>query len=121
MNQDVITEISYPMYKQHVLTAIKKKVVDQLKREKLTKTKLRWINPGKTQQYIEKCSLQEASEIIRLRLHMTKILANYGGGTCRKCLSHEETTEHVVQCATNGLEETDEEMLEQIWWFKKKF
>ena len=67
---------------------------------------------------------------MKLRLHMVKAQANYGGGTCRKCNGMEETTEHVLECMLDGRLETSEQMLngrletwkemvEDISWLKK--
>ena len=56
---------------------------------------------------------------MKLRLHMVKAQANYGGGTCRKCNVMEETTEHVMECMTDRNFETVEETMEDIRWLKK--
>ena len=91
----------------------------QLKEEKETKTKMRWTNPGRRQNYITSCSVRDATDIMKLRLHMVTVRANYGGGTCRKCNMVEETTEHVVQCMTNGSDEAVEERIEDVGWLKR--
>ena len=89
-------------------------------KEKRTKTKLRWIKPGTTQNYVKKqCMITEASSIMKIRLHMVNAKANYGGGICRKCETKEETTEHVLKCQTNGVLEFDEEMTEDVNWLRK--
>ena len=127
---DWVQRISYKQYKDMVKKGIEAKVVTQLNEEKTTKTKLRWINPGKRQSYVTSCSIRDATRIMKLRLHMVKAQANYGGGTCRKCNGMEETTEHVFECMLDGRLETSEQMLngrletwkemvEDISWLKK--
>ena len=54
---DWVQRISYKQYKDMVKKGIEAKVVTQLNDEKTTKTKLRWINPGKRQSYVTSCSI----------------------------------------------------------------
>ena len=84
-----------------------------------TKTKLRWITPGKLQQYLKECSVREASQMMKVRLHMVNIKGNYGGGTCRKCGVEEETTEHVLLCLTDGKMHAAEEWTSDVGWLRK--
>ena len=114
-----VMAISYDRYKVHVKTQIQKKIHHDLWLQKANKTKLRWISPGKRQKYIEQCTIAEASAFLRIRLHMVKVLGNYGGGKCRTCGMVEESTEHVVQCRTGGIEKCEEGRMEDINWLRK--
>ena len=114
-----VVAISYEKYKAHVKTQIQNKIHQDLWHKKTIKTKLRWINPGKRQQYIEECTIAEASAFLRIRLHMVKVLGNYGGGKCRRCGVEEESTEHVVECLTGGSDKYEEGRTEDINWLRK--
>ena len=114
-----VVAISYEKYKAHVKTQIQNKIHQDLWHKKTIKTKLRWINPGKRQQYIEECTIAEASAFLRIRLHMVKVLGNYGGGKCRRCGVEEESTEHVVECLTGGSDKCEEGRMEDIKWLRK--
>ena len=98
---------------------IQAKIHQDLRMEKESKTKLRWINPGKRQQYAEECTIAEVSSFLKIRLHMMKLMANYGGGQCRRCGLEAESTEHVLECQTNGMEKYKEERSEDILWLRK--
>ena len=119
IDQDHIMEVSYYQYKCHVKEKIRKKIVRKLSEEKKNKTKLRWISPGKVQEYTKQCSIREASSIMKVRLHMARVKANYGGGFCRKCEMVEETTEHVLQCETDGEIQFESELVEDVGWLRR--
>ena len=91
----------------------------QLENEKQSKTKMRTITPGKRQSYLEECTIEEASIIMRIRLHMVYAKANYGGGRCRKCGMEEETTEHILGCYSGEEMTHDEVKMEDIGWLKR--
>ena len=114
-----VMEISYQQYKKHVKDKIRMKINKELEEGKRSKTKLRWIRPGVDQEYLKKSSIQEAAEIMKFRLHMTKAKGNYGGGICRKCGEREETTEHVLVCHTDGNVELDSGKMEDVGWLRK--
>ena len=114
-----VNEQSYEQFKNHVKQKIYEKIKKELEQAKGSKTKLRFINPGKRQEYINQCSIKEASSIMKIRLHMVNAKANYGGGLCRKCELEQETTEHVVECYSNGEFKFDHEKMEDINWLRK--
>ena len=114
-----VKDLSYDQFKNHVKQKIYEKIKKELELAKGTKTKLRLINPGKRQEYINQCSIKEASSIMKIRLHMVNAKANYGGGLCRKCELEQETTEHVVECYSNGEFKFDHEKMEDINWLRK--
>ena len=114
-----VTELSYNQYKCHVKLKIREQREKNLGTAKAKKTKLRHINPGRRQEYFDFCSLGEASAILKIRLHMVRINANYGGGICRKCEQEQETTEHVLECASEGRYKFDEGKMEDVPWLRK--
>ena len=118
-NKELMTKVSYSEYKQYVKQKIRAKVDQELKDAQKVKTKLRWIKPGKVQNYLQECSIVEATRIMKLRLHMGAVRANYGGGLCRKCGVVEETTEHALACLSDGLFQYSYELTEDIGWLRK--
>ena len=115
---ETVREMSYRQYKCLVKNGIVNRVKKDLVVEKDTKRKLRWINPGKRQDYLNDCSIQEASLIMKIRLHMISAMGNYGGGKCRRCQVEEETTEHILECQTNGTMKFDETKMEDVSWLR---
>ena len=119
IDQEFICTQSYHQFKSYVKKRIRRKIDEQLEKGKRSKTKLRTITPGKKQEYLENCTIQESCGIMKVRLHMVHALANYGGGMCRRCNSEEETTEHILNCHTDGVMEHDDEKMENVQWLKK--
>ena len=82
----------------------KKKIEEIIREETLNKTKLRLIKNDKygRKEYLDTYSIKEVTKIMRFRLNMTKIKANYKGKyndlTCDGCKEEVETTEHIVNC-----------------------
>ena len=118
MEINEIMKLSYEQYKGIVKKEIIRKVKADLEQEKKKGKKLKWINPGKRQEYLESCGIGEASGIMKVRLNMVNALGNYGGGKCRRCQIEEETTEHILECQTNGTTIFDEEKLENVQWLR---
>ena len=114
-----VMEKSHEQYKEHVKEKIRVKINKELEEGKKNKTKLRWIRPGKSQDYLNHSTIQEAASIMKFRLHMTKTKGNYGGGVCRKCNQGEETTEHVLVCETDGNVELDFKLMEDVRWLRR--
>ena len=112
-------ETSYEQYKKHVKEKIRNKIDKELQEGKRNKTKLRWIRPGVSQDYLKYSTVQEAAEIMQFRLHMTRIKGKYGGSVCRKCNEKEETTEHVLVCQTDGNLDLDLKLMEDVNWLRK--
>ena len=103
----------------YVKKKIQERIILNLEESKRQKTKMRTTTPGKKQKYIEECTLQEASTIMRIRLHMIHAKANYGGGNCRKCHIREETTEHVLECHSEGVLKFDAKEMDNVLYLKK--
>ena len=119
INEQYVKQQSYEQFKHHVKEKIRLKLVRELQAAREKHTKLRSINPGKRQNYIEQCTIHEASSIMKIRLHMVHAKANYGGGTCRSCGEEEETTEHILWCQSEGEIEYDVQKREDVSWLKK--
>ena len=64
--------------------------------------KLRFTNNLGKQEYIGKCRMEEVKTIMKVRLNMTELKANFRGKyrdtICPACEKDEETTEHVIRC-----------------------
>ena len=50
---------------------------------------------------------------------MVRLNANYGGGLCRKCGQEKETTEHVLECVSDGRYKFEDGRMEDVGWLKK--
>ena len=118
IEQEFVKSQSYEQYKRNVKQKIRGRVNAELEQIKRTKTKMRNISPGKRQQYLDHCTISEASCIMKLRLNMVHAKANYGGGRCNRC-NAEETTEHVLNCETEGEMKYDYTKMEDVQWLKK--
>ena len=95
INEQHITKTTYEQFKTEVKTHIQLKIKNDINKIKKSMTKLRNVNPGKRQLYVEECSMQEVSQIMKIRLNMIRAHGNYGGGKCRKCGTQEETTSKI--------------------------
>ena len=64
-------------------------------------TKLRFIKDTERKDYLMECEMREVKEIMKLRLNMTELKANFCGKyldrICPACGKENETTEHVIQ------------------------
>ena len=119
IKEDHVRTVSYHQYNDHVKTKIRQKVTANLRVEKRTRTKLRHIDPGKQQDYIDHCTIREASTIMKIRLHMICARGNYGGGICRACNEQEESTEHILSCQTNKELVFDTRKVSDVVWLKR--
>ena len=118
IDETIIRSTTYPRYKEHVAKRIRQKVKIDLEHEKEKRTKLRYIEPRKLQDYFNVCAISEASMIMKIRLHMICAKGNFGGGKCRECHEEEETTEHVISCQTGKNIEFDKEKVSDISWLR---
>ena len=80
------------------------KIRERLQKEIEGKTKTRMMQRDKWERkaYINEMSGNMALQVIKIRLNMWPLKANYkkenADRICPKCQEHEDTTEHVVQC-----------------------
>ena len=91
-------------WKKEVKEKIHKRIEEIVRDETANKTKLRLIKYDKYErkEYLNTCSIKDVTKIMRYRLNMTKIKANYKGKyndlTCDACKEEQETTEHITNC-----------------------
>ena len=67
INREIVTTVTYDEYKQYIKQKIRVKVDKELTDAQKAKTKLRWIKPGRIQNYLKKCSIGEATRIMKMR------------------------------------------------------
>ena len=91
-------------WKREIKERIHKRIEEIVRDETANKTKLRLIKNDKYErkEYLNTCSIKDVTKIMRFRLNMIKIRANYKGKyddlTCDGCKEEQETTEHIVSC-----------------------
>ena len=65
-------------------------------------TKLRFTKRFARQEYLNECKMEEVKKIMKLRLNMVELKANFKGKysdtLCPACKMEEETTEHALRC-----------------------
>ena len=65
-------------------------------------TKLRFTRSFEKQDYIKDCPMNKVKKIMKLKLNMTELKANFKGKyrdiICPACGVEEETTEHALAC-----------------------
>ena len=104
-------------WKKEIKERIHKRIEEIVRDETANKTKLRLIKNDKYErkEYLNTCSIKDVTKIMRFRLNMIKIRANYKGKyddlTCDGCKEEQETTEHIVSCSEyqrmfKGMKET---------------
>ena len=79
------------------------KVVEEEIRQNIKKMKkLRFLQKFEKQEYIRSCKMEEVKKIMKVRLNMVELKANFRGKyedtTCPACNEEEETTEHDIRC-----------------------
>lgn len=88
-------------WKKIVKRKIEEKVASKAKIEAGRKTKLRLVKDSGfgEKEYVKSSTIEEISKIMRMRLNMCKIGANYGKpGVCKLCKNENESTEHMLTC-----------------------
>ena len=101
---DTVNKQKKPTFKKNIKEKINKALHNWLKEESNQKTKLRFLREEEytEKEYLKKCNFQKCKSIMRLRLNMLDVKANFKNGheeiMCTACRTHEDTTEHLVQC-----------------------
>ena len=95
--------ISKSQWKNMVKNRIQKKMNSEAKTYVETMSKLRFLKSENVEvdekDYVKRGTIAEISKIMRVKLNMVKIDANYGKhGNCKICGELEETTEHLLTC-----------------------
>ena len=85
--------------KEKVISKVKKRMTEEM----AGRTKCQTIENDKwgRKEYIKESNSGTIKDIIKVRLHMRELKANYGGKSldnrCPMCQSEEDTTEHVLE------------------------
>ena len=95
-------EIKKSTWKKELKEKIEKIVKTELEEESTKKTKLRFVKTFARKSYIQECRMEEVKRIMKMRLNMVELKANFRGkydnNLCPACKMAEETTEHVIAC-----------------------
>ena len=74
----------------------------ELYSQKENMTKLRFTRSFETQDYIKSCPMMKVKKIMKVKLNMIELKANFKGKysdlICPACGEQNETTEHVIVC-----------------------
>ena len=101
-NEEEMLKISKSAWKKAVKEKIESTVKAELEKEAKTKTKLRFTTTFGRQDYTKECRMEEVKMIMKIRLNMVELKANFRGkykdNLCPACKQTEEATEHVIQC-----------------------
>ena len=101
-NEEEMLKISKSAWKKAVKEKIESTVKAELEKEAKTKTKLRFTTTFGRQDYTKECRMEEVKMIMKIRLNMVELKANFRGkykdNLCPACKQTEETTEHVILC-----------------------
>ena len=89
--------------KELVKSKIHKKLDEELKELKQTKTKLRFLNNFNQETYLNELTFKESIEMIKIRLNMIETKCNYkslykNNLKCELCRIENDTTEHLLEC-----------------------
>ena len=88
--------------KKEIKQKIKEAMVEEVENKKKDMKKLRFIKEVNKQRYITDMKMKDAIIIMKTRLNMLDLKANYRGkykdSMCTMCRSEEETTEHILNC-----------------------
>ena len=101
-------------WKAEVKKSIHQTTEIRIKEEAGSKTKLRTVcnDEYKMKEYLKVVDPKEAAEIMKIRLHMVQVAANYKNKKhielCPMCNKEDDTTEHLFRCKTL-------ETLRRIW------
>ena len=93
-------------WKKMVKEAVRKGTEEELKKKARTMTKMRTVREGDytMKEYLKVLSSKEASDVMKIRLHMIQTAKNYQGDDksrdCPMCQQEEDTTEHLFECTT---------------------
>ena len=85
--------------KQRIETFLNKQLQDQ----KVTKTKLRFLNNFSQEKYLEEAEFKDSITMLKIRLNMIETKCNYKNNyicntKCELCKEQDDTTEHLIQC-----------------------
>ena len=129
-SESEMLEIKKSTWKKEVKEKIEELVKKKLEEEGKKMTKLRFAKSFARQNYLDECRMEEVKKIMKLRLNMVELKANFKGKyentMCPACNKAEETTEHVIVCpeyqyiTQHSLETSNiTEKMNDLEWLKK--
>ena len=105
MELEQIEKLEKSIWKALVKTKIGEWIVKLFNREIISKKKLRFLKVEesiKMEGHLKIINHEESRQIMRTRLNMVNVKANYRGSykdyTCTGCHIHKNTTEHLFKC-----------------------
>ena len=100
--EENIVEVKKSEWKRRVKEGLNLCMEKELMGQKEKMTKLRFTRSFEKQDYIKDCPMNKVKKIMKLRLNMTELKANFKGKyrdvICPACGVEEETTEHALAC-----------------------
>ena len=97
-----ILEVKKSEWKERVKEGLNVCVMKELYSQKENMTKLRFTRSFETQDYIKSCPMMKVKKIMKVKLNMIELKANFKGKysdlICPACGEQNETTEHVIVC-----------------------
>ena len=123
-----IMNIEKSTWKKEVKEKIGKVVSSKVEMKTAEMKKLRFVQNHKQQEYIKVCRMEKVKSIMKVRLNMVEVKANFKGKypdiKCTACKQEEETTEHVIKCQeykrlighSIKIENTVEESIQKADW-----
>ena len=100
--EEEVMKIQKSKWKRDVKRKLGRWIKKEMEDKKLEMKKLRYTDGNGKQDYIEKFPMVKVRKIMKVRLHMTELKANFRGkytdDVCPACEREEETTEHVIRC-----------------------
>ena len=89
-------------WKKKVKDELNKHVAKEMEQHREKMTKLRFTQEFGRQNYVTECTMSKVKKIMKLKLNMTELKANFKGKyrdtMCSACGKETETTEHVIAC-----------------------
>ena len=129
--EEEILEISKSRWKKELKEKLGDIVADEVEKKRLEMKKLRFSRGHEMQEYVKTCSMAKVKNIMKLRLNMTDLKANFKGKhqdtMCVACKLEPETTEHVIQCPEYRrivghsiiVNETVERCMQDVVWLQE--
>ena len=101
-DEEEVKRISKTCWKKEVKEKLGRILEETIEEKRAEMTKLRFTRGHTTQSYISECPMAQVKRIMKVRLNMIDLKANFKGKykdtVCVACKTETETTEHVIRC-----------------------